>query len=67
MYMMLSTCVATGTKLFSPEVVAILENLYYKGMMGWGENSEHLEYALKSTSLSLTQVKVCVLYGTNKA
>ena len=49
-------------RAFSPEVVAVLESLYQKGMTGWGQkHSRDLESAVESTGLNLSQVKVSVL------
>lgn len=45
---------------FSPEVVAVLQSLYRRGMTGWGKrHSQDIESAVASTGLQLSQVKVC--------
>ena len=44
---------------FPPEVSDCLERLYANGMTGWGmDYSNDVELAVKSTGLSLSQVKV---------
>ena len=53
------TEVSAGQK-FPEEVTAILERLYRRGMTGWGkDHAGDLDIATGSTSLTLSQVKVC--------
>ena len=48
---------------FSYEAVAILESLYSSGMTSWGrDHSDSIRTAISSTSLTLSQVKVCMEY-----
>ena len=50
-------------KPFSPQVVAVLQFLYQRGMTGWGiKHSKTLESAVNSAGLNHSQVKVRVLY-----
>ncbi len=53
----------SGNLKFSEEAVSILEQLYSSGMNGWGaDHSQVIGVAVNSTGLTLSQVKVCVIY-----
>ena len=57
---------AQSNQPFTPEVVAVLQSLYRRGMTGWGKrHSLDIESAVASTGLQLSQVKVCYC-GINK-
>jgi len=46
-------------KKFHQEITECLERLHTNGMTGWGtDHSDDIEWAMKSTGLSLSQVRV---------
>ena len=55
------TIQVSGGQTFPPKVSGILEMLYQRGMTGWGKkHSAEVRFAMTSTGLKLSQIKVRV-------
>ena len=49
----------SGSQTFPKEVTKVLEDLYLRGMRGWGqEHTDQIEIAITTTKLTVDQVKV---------
>ena len=55
---------AASGQPFPKRVTEVLENLYSRGMTGWGKShgAIYIEIAVSSTGLTLSQVKVSMQY-----
>ena len=52
---------AASGQPFPKRVTEVLENLYSRGMTGWGKShGANIEVAMSSTGLTLSQVKVAI-------